>query len=83
MFERALDRDLEQVCLDRLRDEIVRAGADRSDCTLETDDTGQHDDQQVRMPDGELAAELDAGHSGIWMSVTTTSATPARRYSRH
>jgi hypothetical protein len=45
--DRALEREREVVDLERLRDEVVRARADRADGGLEAAERRHHDDRQV------------------------------------
>ena len=60
----ALDRERELVHVERLRDEVVRARADRGDGRLHVRERGDHDDRHVFAATDELLAELDAVHAG-------------------
>src|SRR4029079_6489117 len=60
MLARAPDRDRERLDLDGLRDEIVRAGTDRTDGRLEAAKRGEHDHRHVRSIGDDVLAELEA-----------------------
>ena len=60
---RAAHRDRERLDLDRLGDEVVRAGADRADRGLEAAERGQHDHRHVGPVGDDLLAQLEAGHA--------------------
>jgi hypothetical protein len=59
MLHRARERDREDVDLDRLRDEVVRAGANRADRGLERAECRHDDDRHVRMLGHDVRAEVE------------------------
>ena len=61
--ERAIDDEREVVDLERLGDEVVRAGADRRDRGLERAERRHDDDRQIFVARANVSAELDAAHA--------------------
>jgi hypothetical protein len=59
---RAAHRDRERLDLDRLGDEVVRAGADRTHRRLERAERGEHQHRDVGAIRHHLFAELEPGH---------------------
>ena len=64
MPERSLDGERELVHVERLGDEVVRAGADRGDGRLHVRVRRDHDDGHVFAAADELLAQLDPVHAG-------------------
>ncbi len=63
MLGRAPHRDRERLDLDRLRDEVVGAGANRTDRGLEAAERGQHEHRHIGSRRDDLLTQLEAGHA--------------------
>ena len=72
MADGSLETQRNDLDIERLREKIVRPGADRPDGGFQATERGDDDDREPARP-REPRAELDAVETGIVRSVKTTS----------